>query len=254
MKDAWKTKAGHLCLAYTLGIILTIGYLIANRVIVEKAVEDPRGAADNLTILALLYLGSIIVCYVWYCVSLSKFAALQTNEENRSSVNKVLGGNILLVAGGILAAIVAVIFIVILTQSNVSAKTGITAVTILPVLILSTPPYLAYRKMEKGYRRLSHSEAFNEDCQKGFMKLRQSATLKKLIVVIYAALCIGSVCLLMSVSTDEEFYNTANKIKGISIIATLVMFIMAIVAICKLLAGWLTVRNNAPETEEETTL
>ena len=106
MKDNWKSKARHLGIAYTVGIILTILYLIVRLYLETRTMEGPKSIEVNMDKLTLLYIGAIIICYIWYCISLSKFANLQTNEENRRSLKSVLDGHILL-AVGIIAIIIA---------------------------------------------------------------------------------------------------------------------------------------------------
>ena len=228
-------------LIFALAIILTI-------------VVSIMGSNTTNKSLSLIYGLSMMVGFIWYCLNLSKFADIQTNEENRSSVNTVLVGNILLVVGSIIATFVASFFLATLIRINASAKAEITAITIVPILLISLPSYLAYRKMEKGYRELSQSQTFSPKCQNGFKKLRQSATLKKLIVLTYFALSCICIYLLMNVSSDTGLLNTIDKITGILAIAGLAIFILGIVALVKWFIGWGIVKNNGPEeTEEETT-
>lgn len=250
MKENWKSKARHLGLAYTVGIILTVLYLIAHRYLETRILEGPKSVEVNMDKLTLLYIGAIIICYIWYCISLSKFANLQTNEENRRSLKSVLDGHILL-AVGIIAIIIAIRF------ADYTAG-------LLPILLsaLCIPPYFAYRKMEKGFRRLQQSDEYNKNCQNGFKKLCQSAAIKKtimlaLMVLVPAALftLVFLFIMILSSSSLTESVNTLETADNIALIIEVVgiiLLIIEIVAIWKLLSGWSLVKNNPPE--ETTTL
>lgn len=230
-------------LIFTLGIILNIAVSIMGFGAINGRLSSICGLL-------------MIVGFIWYCVNLSKFAKLQTNEENRSSVNKVVGGNILLVAGSIIIAIVEGPFIISLILDSVSTEVGLTFLSIMPILILSIPsipPYLAYRMMEKGYHELSQSQTFNPKCQNGFKKLKQSATLKKHIVLTYFVLRCICIYLLMNISSGIELLQAMDKVTVILAIAGLAIFILGIDALVKWFTGWEIVKNNGPEETEEGT-
>ena len=258
MKENWKSKARHLGLAYTVGIILTVLYLIVHRYLKTRILEDPNGIEENMDMLTLLYIVAITICNIWYCVSLSKFANLQTNEENRRSLKSVLGGHILLFVD-IIAFIIAMMF----------ASDSIP----LPALLLIIPPFFAYRKMEKGYRRLQQSDEYNENCQNGFKKLRQSAAIKKTVVLVLIVLAPAALFIIAilgmivlssamnviaspSSSSFTSFVNTLRTTDNIALIievaGIVLLLIIGIVTSWKLLSGWSLVKNNPPE--ETTTL
>ena len=256
MKENWKSKARHLGLSYTVGIILTILYLIVHRYLKTRILEDPKGIEENMDMLTLLYIVAITICSIWYCVSLSKFANLQTNEENRRSLKSVLGGHILLFVD--IIAFIAIMF------ASDSAP--------LPALLLIIPPFFAYRKMKKGYRRLQQSDEYNENCQNGFKKLRQSAAIKKTVVLVLIVLApvalfiiavLGTIAIASAMKTLASpssfsltsFVNTLRTVDNIALIievtGIVLLLIIGIVTSWKLLSGWSLVKNNPPE---ETTI
>ena len=255
MKENWKSKARHLGIAYIVGIILTILYLIVHRYLETRTMEGPKSIEANMDKLTLLYIGAIIICYIWYCISLSKFANLQTNEENRRSLKSVLDGHILL-AVGIIAFIIAMRF------EHFTELLAKLYPILLPALFI--PPYFAYRKMEKGFRRLQQSDEYNKNCQNGFKKLYQSAAIKKTIMLALMVLAPAALftfvilfIMLLSSSSLREFVNTLETADNIALIfevVGIILLIIEIVAIWKLLSGWNLVKNNPPTEGETTTL
>lgn len=238
MNNLWKSSTSGIIGALIGGLVTPIALAIIILFMMAIAIEQESVKMLDMTGVIVLAGGAAMLAfYIWYCISLSRFASAQTTPEDKSNARKILYANLFHVFGALFA-------VIIIAMITFATPPSVFTWGILPLIIATAVPLIAYGMMRDAFDNLYMSRSFSEPCKKGFKDLRLSATLQLIGIIINFGFSF------LLIFTAEMI--TPSIIQMLNIIALFVgltVLVLGIIALVKTFTGWSKVKKNGPEAE-----
>jgi hypothetical protein len=235
MNNIWRSSTSGIIGSLIASLVTPLALAIVILLMFAMAVDQQSVKILEMAgVVGLIGGVAMLAFYIWYCVSLGRFASAQTTPEDKSNARKILYANLFIAFGTLFALIINA---VITTSTPPSKFTWV----ILPLIITASVPLIGYGMMRDAFDNLYMSTSFSEPCKRGFKDLRLSATLLLIGIVINFGFSF------LLVFTAEMI--TPSIIQMLNIITLLVgltVLVLGIIALVKTFTGWSKVKKNGP--------